>query len=170
MPLINAYLEGKSSPGRDTFLVEHGPLSFTPREVARFEASVIRGPGPDDCWLWKGGTHERGYGRVRWRGKTRAASRVSVELATGRPVPETLVVAPRCGMKSCVRPDHLMVTTRRGAQRVKAIARKRGGPFGQATLAEELEEALRMKDYFQSRVDHLRGLILRGRHPEDPVE
>jgi hypothetical protein len=34
-------------------------------ELARFEALVVRGPGVDDCAIWKGAIGGDGYGRKR---------------------------------------------------------------------------------------------------------
>lgn len=36
-------------------------------EIARFEAKIIRGPGPDDCWIWIGAIGDDGYGRFAVR-------------------------------------------------------------------------------------------------------
>lgn len=32
-------------------------------ERARFEAKIVKGPQPDDCWLWTGAIGDDGYGR-----------------------------------------------------------------------------------------------------------
>lgn len=37
------------------------------REIARFVAKVVRGPGPDDCWIWTGAIGDDGYGRFAIR-------------------------------------------------------------------------------------------------------
>ncbi|ATL72549.1 hypothetical protein CRH09_39650 (plasmid) [Nocardia terpenica] len=36
-------------------------------EIGRFEAKVVRGPGPDDCWIWTGAIGDDGYGRFAIR-------------------------------------------------------------------------------------------------------
>ena len=36
-------------------------------EIARFAAKVVRGPGADDCWVWKGAIGDDGYGRFAIR-------------------------------------------------------------------------------------------------------
>ena len=37
------------------------------REIARFFAHVVRGPGRQDCWLWTGAIGSDGYGRFALR-------------------------------------------------------------------------------------------------------
>ena len=36
-------------------------------EVERFDARVVAGPGPRDCWLWVGAISDDGYGRFAVR-------------------------------------------------------------------------------------------------------
>ncbi len=56
------------------------------------------------CWEWTGGIDKSGYGRFSWEGKTMGAHRASFLLAYGEQ-PE--VVCHKCGVRHCVRPDHL---------------------------------------------------------------
>ncbi len=81
----------------------------------RFWALVDKG-GPDDCWLWTGGTggtekHMYGIFRLAAGGKTYCAHRLSYSWANGE-IPEGLEVDHRhtCS-KLCVNPAHLRLAT-----------------------------------------------------------
>ena len=43
--------------------------------------SKVERRGPDDCWPWKAGTSDKGYGRFRIMGYARNAHRLAWELA-----------------------------------------------------------------------------------------
>jgi len=83
-------------------------------EARRFWAKVKRGL-PDECWEWQGALHGKGYGLFSKRSATRSrahrAHRIAIELSTGRPIPEGLVVMHRCDNPPCCNPDHLWVGT-----------------------------------------------------------
>jgi len=63
---------------------------------------------PEGCWLWIGATAGKhvAYGQF-WDGRRKVrASRWSYETFVG-PVAEGWQMRHRCGVKRCVRPDHL---------------------------------------------------------------
>ena len=62
------------------------------------------------CWIWLGGTNERGYGRYKHNGRMRPAHRVLYELRHG-PVPSALQMDHLCRNPRCVNPDHLEPVT-----------------------------------------------------------
>lgn len=78
---------------------------------ARFWTKVEMN-NPDDCWLWTGFVNNQGYGRIKLGRKVSAlyAHRVAV-LLSGRDIPAGMIVHHRCGVRRCVNPDHLVVTT-----------------------------------------------------------
>jgi hypothetical protein len=73
----------------------------TPEE--RLWAQVDR--SGDGCWLWKGTRDTCGYGRISVNGRLVGTHRLSLSLALGRPLRESAL--HRCGVRACVRPDHL---------------------------------------------------------------
>lgn len=83
---------------------------MTDVHIQRFWSRVQRS-GPDDCWLWTGGTGSRlRYGRMRV-GKLEAyAHRLSYEMHIGA-IPEGFVVMHTCDVPQCVNPAHLSVGT-----------------------------------------------------------
>jgi hypothetical protein len=90
---------------------------------SRFWRKVIRGSGPDDCWLWVAAVDSNGYGEIaNGGGGMRRAHRLSYEIAHG-PIPRGMVLDHRCHVPACVNPGHLRLATtktnaenRRGAQ------------------------------------------------------
>lgn len=67
----------------------------------------------DGCWLWTGSTNKDGYGSYCvGGGRTQLAHRVSVLLTQGS-LTEGLEIDHLCGVRACVRPDHLEEVDRR---------------------------------------------------------
>lgn len=67
-------------------------------------------PAANDCWLWTGCRHPRGYGQVRWDGSSKRAHRVVYELLVGE-ISEGLELDHLCRNTSCVNPAHLEAVT-----------------------------------------------------------
>ena len=77
----------------------------------RFWSFIV--PSEEGCWGWEGPLSTYGYGvlSVGHRGEIKA-HRLSWEIHNG-PVPEGLCVLHKCDVRSCNRPDHLWLGTRR---------------------------------------------------------
>jgi len=92
---------------------------------ARFWSKVDVGM-PTQCWPWRGGQNEKGYGRFKFNGSLVSPHRYVYERFNGQ-IPEHpsfhgLVVMHACDQPNCVNPAHLRLGTQ--GDNVKDMADK----------------------------------------------
>lgn len=63
------------------------------------------------CMLWEGHVMNGGYGAITIGNRRLLTHRYALELSTGQPVPEHLVVMHTCDTPRCVNPEHLRAGT-----------------------------------------------------------
>ncbi len=101
------------SAERSLAVVPPSGLAAQTPEV-RFWRKVDRSAGPRGCWLWTGGTSQKGYGRFALGRKMISAHRYAYEIAVG-PIPDGLeidhVKARGCQHRHCVNPAHMEAVT-----------------------------------------------------------
>ena len=62
------------------------------------------------CWVWSGKEHDKGYGRITYKGKSIFMHRYSYERFKGF-IPENMNVCHTCDVTCCVNPAHLFLGT-----------------------------------------------------------
>jgi hypothetical protein len=60
------------------------------------------------CWIWTGQLGRDDYGRVKIKGKSHLAHRVSWEAYNG-PIPNGSMVRHLCNRHACINPSHLII-------------------------------------------------------------
>jgi hypothetical protein len=79
---------------------------MTATEQERFWSHVIKGPLPDDCWIWTGAISDDGYGRFWTQDgdgqKVVRPQRYAYEQATGQPLPPRIDLLHSCDIPICV--------------------------------------------------------------------
>jgi hypothetical protein len=119
-------------------------------------------PGENGCLEWRGASHERGYGRLRWKGKVRSAHRVAWSLARGQDVPEYTLIRHLCGNTACCNPEHLRIGTAKENAGDKAPKR---GIVGLNALINDLQRKIEQNERMRRRYEWrlARALELKAR-------
>lgn len=115
--------------------------------LKRFWSKVNLYPGitKKDCWNWKAGLKDSGYGWFRTSNGNRAASRVIYEHFNGTIHSQKLQVMHKCNNPKCVNPSHLELGTQKDNQMFATISGRSNGQ--QRPLLDEREQiAVRFLD------------------------
>lgn len=132
-----------------------------PRTIERFWAKVVIGDG---CWLWQGGTDNRGYGVFAYKAtnpcRFTKAHRFSFALHGG-PFDEGFHVCHHCDVPGCVNPAHLFLGTQ--ADNIRDMHAKGRGfliPPGLGTRGEEVTQS----KLVAAQVREIRALYATGQY------
>lgn len=124
--------------------------SWRASDLERFESLIQR---TETCWLWLGAIDRTGYGRFTFRGSNCfRAHRAAYILYVGE-IPEGLVINHTCGVRHCVRPDHLEVTTPAHNAQWNSRARAAGLLPDRLPVAETPEYRRLYMRYYRARRD-----------------
>ena len=115
-----------------------------PSDAARFWSQVDVG-NPAQCWLWRGATDHKGYGRFWWDGRTAGAHRYAFEDA--HPGEHAQAVLHTCDNPPCCNPSHLRGGTLSENMRDRDTKERqaRGSRQGSARFTEDEVLAIRAR-------------------------
>lgn len=126
--------------GADPSVVADGPTAATPEQFAeRFWSRVDQSSGPAGCWPWIGARQLEGYGKLAWNGQMLVASRVALELATGRVLAPDEDARHSCDNPPCCNPAHLSPGSR--LENMRDAASRGRIPRGSERASSKLTEA-----------------------------
>src|SRR5215813_4947597 len=86
--------------------------SMPPRQTPKTFWSKIKIGGAAECWPWQGAT-KRGYGHLKFHGKSAIAHRIAYQLHYGVALPrgpltkDSVIVMHTCDNPPCCNPRHL---------------------------------------------------------------
>lgn len=111
----------------------------------RFWAKVARGQ-PGECWPWKAGTGDRGYGRFKIGSRLYLSHRIAYTLEKG-PIPtgsgyHGAVIMHSCDNPPCCNPAHLSLGTH--TDNVRDMVTKGRAPNRPTALAKIAPETIRL--------------------------
>lgn len=120
----------------------------------RFASNYVK--TESGCWAWTAAKNDDGYGHMRFRGRGRAAHRLSFELHRG-PIPDGLCVLHKCDNPSCVNPDHLFLGTHSDNMQDMARKGRQRSPFNVSGERHPASK-LRASEVLEIRHAHAQGI------------
>ena len=104
--------KGMCGPHYSRYSIYGDPLA--PRPQARGISTLRRliAIETDECIVWPLGLSSRGYGKVKFEGRSRGAHAVALELAFGpMPIDKQVAAHGECHRPACINPRHLRWAT-----------------------------------------------------------
>jgi hypothetical protein len=101
---------------------------------------------PDECWIWKAGVTQQGYGQLRYGQKVYTAHRLSWVIHFGE-IPSGMYVCHSCDRRPCANPHHLFIGTDLDniADMVAKGRNPKGEDFRNSLLTDDLVREMRRK-------------------------
>ena len=121
-----------------------GPKSFSAEERKRVFWSKVHIKESDECWNWKAGKNQGGYGIFWAEDRYSAAHRFAWEVSNNTKIPWGKLVLHKCDNPPCCNPKHLFLGTH--LDNVRDMIRKdRQNPFAMTKLtAQQIQDIRRL--------------------------
>jgi hypothetical protein len=117
-------------------------------------------PEPNSgCWLWTDAVLDGGYGIISHEKKCVTAHRLSYRAFKGE-IPENMVVAHKCDVRSCVNPDHLWLASHKENSEDMVYKKRsaRGEACGKSKLTQEQVDFVRSSNLSQRALGRMFGV------------
>lgn len=111
-------------------------------DLESFMGYVVWNGDEDECWTWEGADDGRGYGAVRFNGRTLKAHRFAYEQFGGL-IPSGHELHHTCEIPACVNPAHLLPVTPAEHARLGGQSSKTHCPQGHPYSGDNLYVAAR---------------------------
>lgn len=123
--------------------------------LERFMHYVFPMPKEIGCWMWTGSTNKQGYGQIRFGGKLRLSTHVSLDLFSNG-LPDGMCALHKCDTPLCVNPDHLFVGTQK--DNMKDMSSKGRANGGSRKMTIEQVKTIRSSKQTQTSIASEYGL------------
>ena len=113
-------------------------------DLSRFwdKVDLFFGITDEDCWNWKAGLSDKGYGRINVKRKARHAHKLIYIHFKGE-VRDDLQVMHTCNNPSCVNPSHLILGTNKDNQQYATLHGRSVNQFRPKLTSQEVERCKR---------------------------